>query len=71
MVVLDKIQVRGFKIIYDHIWVGNVREIISKDHQAVLEEGPKTVGMADPKRRSSRRPVVAVMPRQRVSWMGN
>ena len=67
--VLDEIQVRGFKIIYDHIWVGNVREIISKDHQAVLEEGPKTVGMADPKRRSSQWPVMAVMPHQSVSSM--
>ena len=45
-----KIDVRGFKIIYDHIWVGNVREINPKNNIRVLEEGPKTVGMAVPGR---------------------
>ena len=41
MLVLDKIHVRGVLIIDDDIWVGNVREIIPKDHQRVLEERPK------------------------------
>ena len=30
--------------------VGNIREVILKDHLRVLEEGPKYVGMAVPDR---------------------
>ena len=69
MFILYEIHVRGFKLIDDRIWVGNVWEIIPMDHLRVLEEGPKTVGMAvpsRPKRRSSRLPVLGVTPRQRV-----
>ena len=43
MFVLGEIPVRGPKIVYDNVWVGNVREKIPKDHQRVLEEGPKVV----------------------------
>ena len=66
MFVLDKINLRGVKLIDDHIWAGNVWKIIPKDHLRVLEEGPKTVGMAVPGRPQTteqstiRRPVDAL-----------
>ena len=41
MFVLDEIHVRGVQIIEDRIWVENVQEIIPKDHQRALVEGPK------------------------------
>ena len=41
MLFLDEIHVSGPKIVYNHVWVGNVQEIIPKDHPRVLEEGPK------------------------------
>ena len=41
MFVLGEIHVRGDKLIYEHLWVGNFRENIPKDHPRVLEEGPK------------------------------
>ena len=52
MFFLDEIHVRGVNIREYNIWVGKVREIIPKDNLRVLEEGPKTTGMAvqvDPK----------------------
>ena len=44
--VLDEIHVRDSKIVYDHVWVGNVLENVPNDHPRVLEEGPK-VGAQD------------------------
>ena len=43
MFVLDEIYVRGPKLIYEHMRVGNSRENIPKDHPRVLEERPKLV----------------------------
>ena len=43
MFVLDEIHLKGVKIIKNHICVGKLKEIIRKDHQRVLEEGPKVV----------------------------
>ena len=37
---LDKRHVRGPKILYEHVFVGNVWVNIPKDHPNVLEEGP-------------------------------
>ena len=48
--VLDKNHVRAVKIIEDCILVGNVQEIIPKDHLRVLQNGPKIVGMVVPGR---------------------
>ena len=39
--VLDEIDVGGPKLISDHVWVGNIRANIPKDHLEVLEEGSK------------------------------
>ena len=50
MVVLDETHVRDVKLTYNRVWVINITEIIPKDHLRVLEEGPKTVGMAVPRR---------------------
>lgn len=41
MFVLDEIHVSGPKLIYEHVWVGNVGANNPKDHPRVLEEGPK------------------------------
>ena len=41
--VLDKIHVRGSKLIEGYVWVVNIRENIPKDHPRVLEEGPMLV----------------------------
>ena len=38
--VLDEIDVRGHKIVYEHIRVGNVRTKVPKNQPRVLEEGP-------------------------------
>ena len=46
MFILDVIHVRGVKLIYNCILVGNVWEVIPKDHLSVPEEGPNFVGMA-------------------------
>ena len=43
MFVLDKIHVRGSKLIEGYVWVVNIRENIPKDHPRVLEEGPMLV----------------------------
>ena len=43
MFVLDEIHVRGTKLVYEHVRVGNIRANIPKDHPRVLEEGPKLV----------------------------
>ena len=40
----------GVKLIDGRIWVGNIREIIPKDHQSVLEERPKICMQAVPGR---------------------
>ncbi len=40
MFVFDEIHVRGPKLKYEHVWVGNVLENIPKDHPRVFEEGP-------------------------------
>ena len=48
--VLDKIHVRGVKLIDGCISVVNVHEIIPKDHRRVLEEGPKITAPAIPGR---------------------
>ena len=50
MLFLGEIHVIGAKIIYDHVWVGNIQANIPKDHLRVLEEGLKTVGKAVPGR---------------------
>ena len=50
MLILDEIDVRGFKIIEYRSFAGNVWEIILKDHKRSLEEGPKIVGLAIPSR---------------------
>ena len=74
LLVLEEIYVRGVKLIDNHIWVGNVWEIIPKDHQRVLEEGSKISLQAVPGRpctRSSQRQIVAATPRQRVPSWGN
>ena len=44
--VLDEIDVVGPKILYEHVWVGNIWESIPKDNPRVLEEGPKLVSKA-------------------------
>ena len=38
-VFLDEIHVRGDKIVYNHVWIVNVRENIPKEQPRVLEEG--------------------------------
>ena len=38
--VLDEINVRGPKLVYKHIQVGNVQAKLPKDQPRVLEEGP-------------------------------
>ena len=38
--VLNEIPVRGHKIVYKHIRVGNVQVKVPKDQPRVLEEGP-------------------------------
>ena len=48
--IFYEIHVRGSKNIYDRIFIGNVREIIPKDHLRAFEEGAKTVCMAVPGR---------------------
>ena len=40
MFILGEIYVRGPKLIYGHVWVGNVWENIPKDKPRVFEEGP-------------------------------
>ena len=50
MFVVDKIYVRGVKLIDDLILVRNIGEIIHKDHQRALEEGLKLFGMSLPGR---------------------
>ena len=40
MFVLDEIYVRGTKLVYEHMRVGNVRKNIPKYHTWALEEGP-------------------------------
>ena len=63
--LLDEIHV----IYIRYKWVGDIRKIIPKDHERVLEERPKIIVQAVlgiPWRRSTQRPVVAVTPHQRV-----
>ena len=66
MFVVDKIYVRGVKLIDDLILVRNIGEIIHKDHQRALEEGLKLFGMSLPGRSktteqsTARRPVDAL-----------
>ncbi len=55
MLVLEEINLRGDKIIYNHVWVGNVWSNIPKDQPRALEGGPilgvKTVpGIPKPRR---------------------
>ena len=38
--VLGEIHVRDAKLVYQIVWIGNVRANIPKDHPRVLEEGP-------------------------------
>ena len=40
--VFDDIDMRGTKLVYDHILVVNSRAILPKDQPRVLEEGPFT-----------------------------
>ena len=40
MFVLDEIYVRGTKLVYEHMRVGNVHKNIPKYHTWALEEGP-------------------------------
>ena len=47
VLVLDEINVRVLKLVNKHVWVGKFQENIPKDHQRVLEEGPKLVSKKD------------------------
>ena len=38
MFILDEMDVKGIKIVYEHIRVGNVQEKVLKDQPRVLEE---------------------------------
>ena len=60
--VLDEINVRGPKIIYDHVWVGNTRLNIPKDHPRVLEERPKVGAQDTLPMDGNQRPVGQSMP---------
>ena len=46
MLVFNEINVRGPKLIYGHVFVGNIRPIIPKDHPRVFVEGPMMVAKA-------------------------
>ena len=53
--VLDKIHVRGPKLVYKHVLVGNIWENISKDHLMVIEEGPFSMSQDCPRKPKLRR----------------
>ena len=44
--LLDEVHVRGSKLMYEHVWAGNVWENIPEDYLRVVEEGPKLVPKA-------------------------
>ena len=50
MFVLDKLLVRGVKLIENCIFVGNIKVISPKDRLRVLKEGPKIHCMVVPGR---------------------
>ena len=58
--VLDKINVRGPKVVYYDVWVGNVWENIAKNHPRVLEAGhfmSAKISQDSPNNGGNRRPV--------------
>ena len=72
--VLYEIHVKGVRLVYNYVWIGNIQENIPKDKPRVLEEGPKlevkTVPVS-PKRRRHQWFVGLSTPCQLVPLVGN
>ena len=65
MLVVDEIDIRGPKLVFDHFVVVKILKIFHKDQPRVLEEGPmcepKAVKLAQPTE-GNQRPVGWLMP---------
>ena len=61
--VFDEIYVKCTKIVYNHVWVGNVWENIPKDHTSFLEEGPFKSAQESLPTEGNRRPMGQSTPR--------